>query len=247
MSSTDDIYGQRTLDFVERLQRLTEYTEICRVISAELEWYGLNCVTVMSLPGPGRPDDDGFLMNTRPMDYIANYKEKHHLAIDPVVTELKRTAVPYSWQDVREKRPLNRPEKRIIDEGRDFGMRDGLIVPIVSLTGEQAVFSPCGENPDLSQRARSALELVGIYSHQVLKRALLKERRDQAVHTPLTAREREVLQWVAIGKSDDEIGDLLNISALTVKSHVEASKRKLDAFRRTYAVVQAIRFGEISL
>jgi len=28
---------------------------------------------------------------------------------------------------------------------------------------------------------------------------------------------------------------------------VENAKKKLDAFRRTYAVVQAIRFGEISL
>jgi LuxR family quorum sensing-dependent transcriptional regulator len=55
------------------------------------------------------------------------------------------------------------------------------------------------------------------------------------------------MQWVAAGKSDDEIADILTLSAPTVTWHVENAKRKLDAFRRTYAVVQAIRFGEIAL
>jgi LuxR family quorum sensing-dependent transcriptional regulator len=76
---------------------------------------------------------------------------------------------------------------------------------------------------------------------------LFKEHREEIVHTPLTDREREILQWVAAGKSDDEIADILSIVTTTVTSHVENAKRKLDAFRRTYAVVQAIRLGEISL
>jgi DNA-binding CsgD family transcriptional regulator len=63
----------------------------------------------------------------------------------------------------------------------------------------------------------------------------------------LTPREREIMQWVASGKTDDEIGDILSIGATTVTSHVENAKQKLDAFRRTYAVVQALRFGEITL
>jgi LuxR family quorum sensing-dependent transcriptional regulator len=55
------------------------------------------------------------------------------------------------------------------------------------------------------------------------------------------------MQWVAAGKSDDEIAEILNLSTPTVTWHVENAKKKLDAFRRTYAVVRAIRLGEISL
>jgi LuxR family quorum sensing-dependent transcriptional regulator len=75
----------------------------------------------------------------------------------------------------------------------------------------------------------------------------MQKQREEVVHTPLTPREREIMQWVASGKTDDEIAEILSIGTTTVTSHVENAKQKLDTFRRTYAVVQAIRLGEISL
>jgi len=247
MSLKRDVYGKRTLDFVERLQGLADYNEICREIKKELEWFGLTCVTAWTMPAPGRPPDEGMVLNNRPQDYIDHYKEQNYLMRDPLVTELRKTVQPYSWSDVRQRRKLTKTENKIIDEGREFGVREGIIIPIVTLSGSLSVFSPCGPEPDLSQRARSALEIIGIYSQQALKRALIRTQREEAAHTPLTPREREIMQWVAIGKSDEEIATLLSIGASTVTTHVESAKRKLDAFRRTYAVVQAIRFGEISI
>ncbi len=63
----------------------------------------------------------------------------------------------------------------------------------------------------------------------------------------LTEREREVLKWVARGKTDWEIGEILHISEATSFAHVRNSCRKLDALTRPQAVVKAITFGEISL
>ncbi len=56
----------------------------------------------------------------------------------------------------------------------------------------------------------------------------------------LTAREIEVLHWIARGKSDWEIGEILQISAKTVNFHVENSKRKFGVPTRIQAVVLAI-------
>jgi LuxR family quorum sensing-dependent transcriptional regulator len=242
-----DEYGQRTLDFVQRLQGLTDYQEICRCIMQELEWFGFSCVSSWSMPGPGSNPTDCILLNNRPQEYVDRYIEKNYVVRDPVVTELRRTVHPFSWGDVRARRDLSRSERVIMDEARDFGSRDGLIVPIVTLSGSVSVFSPCGSEPDLSQRARAAVEMIGVYSHHALRRALITVKREDAVRTPLTPREREIMQWVAAGKTDEEIADILCIGTTTVTSHVEHAKQKLDAFRRTYAVVQAIRFGEISL
>jgi LuxR family quorum sensing-dependent transcriptional regulator len=247
MSLQGDVYGKRTLDFVERLQKLTEYDDICQEIKKELEWFGLTCVTAWSMPGPGKPHDEGMILNNRPPEYIEHYKTQKYLERDALILEMRKSLQPYSWNDVRKRRKLNKLETRIIDEGWDFGVNDGFIIPIVTLSGSLSVFSPCGPNPDLSQRARSALEIIGIYSQQALKRSLIHTQREEAAHTPLTPREREIIQWVAVGKSDDEIATLLSIGSATVTTHVESAKRKLDAFRRTYAVVQAIRFGEINI
>ncbi len=63
----------------------------------------------------------------------------------------------------------------------------------------------------------------------------------------LTARESEVLRWVANGKSAREIGEILNIARRTVDEHVQTATRKLSAFNRTHAVAIALRDGLIKL
>jgi DNA-binding CsgD family transcriptional regulator len=63
--------------------------------------------------------------------------------------------------------------------------------------------------------------------------------------TPMTARESEVLAWVAAGKSDWAIGQILNISSKTVNFHVENAKRKFGAGTRVQAVIAAMRIGII--
>ncbi|MDB5602747.1 MAG: transcriptional regulatory protein [Xanthobacteraceae bacterium] len=247
MAFEGDTYGQRTLDFVERLQQLTEYDEICQHIMKEMEWFGFSCVSSFSIPGPGENLKASIQLNNRPQEYTERYVEKNYVVHDPAVTELRKTIHPYSWSDIRKRRVLKKSEKLIMDEATEFGARDGFIIPIVTISGSAALFCPCGLEPDLSPRARAAVEIIGIYSHHALQRALVHKQREEAAHTPLTPREREIMQWVASGKTDDEIADILSVGTSTVTSHVENAKKKLDAFRRTYAVVQAIRSGEISL
>ena len=52
----------------------------------------------------------------------------------------------------------------------------------------------------------------------------------------LSARETEILRWVALGKTNPEIGSILGISVFTVKNHVQRILKKLDVTNRTHAV-----------
>ena len=61
----------------------------------------------------------------------------------------------------------------------------------------------------------------------------------------LSPREAEVLAWIAAGKSDGEIGQIIAISAKTVNFHVERLKRKLAVATRVQAVVKGLRLGLI--
>jgi two-component system NarL family response regulator len=63
----------------------------------------------------------------------------------------------------------------------------------------------------------------------------------------LSAREIEVLQRIAAGKSNKEIGAELFISEGTVKTHVKSIFSKLDVVSRTEAVATATRRGLIQL
>jgi DNA-binding NarL/FixJ family response regulator len=65
--------------------------------------------------------------------------------------------------------------------------------------------------------------------------------------SPLTGREREILQRVARGNSNKQIALALSISERTVKFHVSAILRKLNAANRAEAVQKALTSSLIEL
>jgi len=68
----------------------------------------------------------------------------------------------------------------------------------------------------------------------------------EAVTAPLTSRETQILNYIADGNSNKQIAHILQISEQTIKNHVSAILRKLNANDRAHAVVLAIRHGWIS-
>ncbi|MDO9271486.1 MAG: transcriptional regulator EpsA [Rugosibacter sp.] len=84
------------------------------------------------------------------------------------------------------------------------------------------------------------LELLMPYLHIALQRMLSNESGDATAsvspETLLSGREIQVLQWVKNGKTNQEIGQILNISPLTVKNHVQKILRKLNVSNRAQAV-----------
>ena len=70
-------------------------------------------------------------------------------------------------------------------------------------------------------------------------------RRSSGADT-LSAREIEVVDLVAQGQSNKEIGEKLGLSALTVKSHLARIARKLGTGDRAEMVMVALRAGIIS-
>lgn len=64
-------------------------------------------------------------------------------------------------------------------------------------------------------------------------------------HRNLTPREREVLFWLARGKSNAEIGTILGIAASTVGKHLERIYAKLGVENRAAAI--SVVLGEVGL
>jgi LuxR family maltose regulon positive regulatory protein len=60
---------------------------------------------------------------------------------------------------------------------------------------------------------------------------------------PLSERELEVLQIMALGRTNQEIARQLIIAPGTVKAHTASIYRKLDVANRTEAVARARQLG----
>jgi transcriptional regulator EpsA len=98
---------------------------------------------------------------------------------------------------------------------------------------------------DLGPEHAFLLELIVPFLHLAWMRSQLARPLEDvhaAAHTAdvLTAREKEILRWIHLGKSNFEIGTILGISPLTVKNHVQKILRKLNVRNRTQAVGRAL-------
>jgi len=64
---------------------------------------------------------------------------------------------------------------------------------------------------------------------------------------PITARQLEILTYVARGRTNRQIGESLGISERTVRNHMRAILQRLSSSDRTHAVVLAIGNGWIAV
>jgi DNA-binding NarL/FixJ family response regulator len=103
---------------------------------------------------------------------------------------------------------------------------------------------------DLVRAVRAAAGGDALLSPSVTRRLVDRfgRRRDTGGAAPagldaLTAREREIVAWVATGRSNDEIATELRLSPATVRTHVGRAMLKLHARDRAQLVVFAVRAG----
>ena len=89
----------------------------------------------------------------------------------------------------------------------------------------------------------AAIRKINAGGTHVSERAAARLAERAMAGGPLSAREIEVLKWIAEGKSNKEIAALLFISEGTVKTHVLSIHEKLGCADRTEAVVTAIKRG----
>ena len=121
----------------------------------------------------------------------------------------------------------------------------------VSINGQPCILSVF---QDISERKRTEVELITAIeaamqdtswlSRNIMDRlaALRSPQAGPAAHAPpieLTAREREVIELIACGKSDAVIADTLSLSRNTVRNHVARLYAKIGAHNRSEAIVWA--------
>lgn len=72
---------------------------------------------------------------------------------------------------------------------------------------------------------------------QLPEEPITEEIENEIVGT-LSIREAEIMEWVKSGKTNQDIGMILNISAFTVKNHMQRIFKKLDVLNRAQAVTK---------
>jgi two-component system NarL family response regulator len=94
------------------------------------------------------------------------------------------------------------------------------------------------------QQIREAVRKVAA-GQAFLQPEIASKLAESMARPELSSRETEILRYLARGRSNKEIGQILYISEGTIKHHVKSILRKLDAIGRSEAMAIAIRCGLI--
>jgi LuxR family quorum sensing-dependent transcriptional regulator len=152
---------------------------------------------------------------------------------------------PIDW-DEGIKIARTRRQKEVFRDAHDAGHYHGITVPFHGPRGFTGSLSLCTSG-NRSDTYRSIPQVAALCSEFRALYDLLDSRSETLVPPPhLSPREREVLIWIARGKTNSAIGDIMGITERSVETYVKRIFDKLNVQGRIPCVVVASRFGLIS-
>ena len=230
-------------DVMDRLGQARDEAAVFAELKTVMAEFGFRALLVSGVPPPGDRMEPLVLANGWPDGWTRRYMSQDFAASDPTLDRLRQTLSPFLWSETRSP-TLSRPQRRVLDEATEFGLNDGLIIPIHSGFGFEAGVSFGDDSADLSRYDIAALHLIGLYGYDALRRhkPLVATERGPV----LSPREQECVKWTSAGKTAWEIGQILAISEATVNQHLRSAARKMYTVSKAHLVARCLRAGVIS-
>ncbi|RUX09732.1 LuxR family transcriptional regulator [Mesorhizobium sp. M8A.F.Ca.ET.059.01.1.1] len=211
---------------------------------ATIRQFGFSHFIVTGLPGHGQRFENLVLERFWPEDWMAHYVSRDYVRRDPVAIASVVCRSPFTWREASMRATASGPAgDRIMMEAADVGLRDGVCVPIPVRNALAGCISLAGEAPVTE---KDALERINVLSLTFASRLQLLADHRRPNGLTLSEREREVLTWVAEGKTAWEISRIIGISDSTVNKHIAGAMRKTGSVTRAQAVARALTAMEIA-
>ena len=183
---------------------------------------------------------------TYPDEWKNHYMSERFHLLDPTLRAAARSIAPVDWQRLNQDRDF----QSVFNRAHDFGLpQSGVTIPVRGPFGDTGLLSVTSDltaSDWLGHKSMVIQELqtVAVNLHDTVMNS---ERLTHLLRrAELSSREREVLQWTAAGKSQQDIGDILSISSRTVEVHLRSSREKLGTLTTAQAVGRAVSLGLIT-
>jgi DNA-binding CsgD family transcriptional regulator len=235
-------FTNATFDFIDALSLQSDEASLVDSFENLIRKTGMTYFMVGNPSQPGVTRHDRLLATNWPREWLDHWSNHRYLFVDPIVKRLLSSREPLRWSPTEG--AVDRAGARVLQEASEYRMPAGFAVPVYSRQGLVVAVSMATEHYDLGPRDEQSLYLASIYFHGKLE-ALQAQSASPQRGPRLTPRERECLSWVASGKTDWEISQILNIAEQTVHEYVQNALIKLNATTRAQAVAIAILMKQI--
>jgi LuxR family quorum-sensing system transcriptional regulator CciR len=235
-------------DFVTRAAGTKDMAALRGLIDEACTELGFDYFALVNHIRFGHPSAGHVRLSNYPLEWLAIVRERDQ-RLDPVLRAAERASSGFTWDSIESTMKLSAQDKAMLQEARDHGIGKGFTVPN-HVPGELFGSSHFAvrEGKPFPVASVPAAQALGNFAFEAARR-LLAERtirsEEYVIPAPLSDRQRECLLFVARGKSDSVIAQLLDIRPRTVNEHIEAAKRRYAVASRSQLLVRALFRSEI--
>ncbi len=182
-----------------------------------------------------------------PGDVARHYEDKGYGRNDPAARYALSTGKPLVVDRLAKLTSFTPDEREVFDALQALGAKNVLLVPLFgpnAISGLLAVAS--SDNPGILDTIDHD-EVQAIAQIMHLQMISLLPQSQLALAKPLSDRELETLRWVAQGKSNAVIAQILQLSTGTVDTYLRRIFDKLGVADRTAAAVRGVSYGYIQV
>ena len=229
--------GAALIALGESFRDMASGVEVLDALENQFRIFGATHFLVAGLPLPGRPIEPLVLRMSwgelRPERAGAINSD------DPLLQGVLSAGRPFEWSSDNASlarsallAELGSPPVRLVG------------VPVAAFRPYQAVVLAAGEALVFDLRSLLTLDYMGA---EAFRRLFALGYVQPERPGDLSPRERRVVELSALGKTANEIAVILEISQRTVHAHLQNASEKLRAHNKTQTVVEALRYGQISI
>ena len=239
--------------FVDQLLACRDSGALCELVSTTTGHFGSKYFVYYSeRQGNSSPTASPHHLTSLPREWVVHYQSRNYGLISHWRQAARRSNGPVVWSEVTARTALTPEQADMVRDAALAGIVDGVTIPFRPLSGRDFSYLSLavrGDQEDAVPLILKNAPLLRVIANLIHARAtdLL---RGYIVPFPsfslLSPRQRQVLQWIADGKTDWEVARILGVSEKAVKFHIAGARRKLDAVNRTHAVAKSLAMGIIA-
>lgn len=184
----------------------------------------------------------GIVAEGFPERWVCEYLERELFLIDPIPKLAAVTSRPFLWTDAPRLTKLSEEGTHYMRILAESNLGDGIALQVYGPNMRNAYVGLGFGRGDVHLSAEEIFELQCAAQIAHIRYCELTEHRQKAPEG-LSPRETEILQWIARGKSNSVIAEILGVSRHTVDTLTRRIFGKLEVNDRTTAAIRGIGAG----
>lgn len=235
------------IDYLHKILTLNVVEDLWQSHCEEMKKFGFDRLihgfTHYSTDTSVGPREDALVLSSHESEYFRKYMEDRHYEHAPLTHWAMQNTGAISWRIIGEMYEGMSPrEKEVVALNKANGVIAGYSISFREVSARTRGITALTARPGLSQTDVDAIwdehgKEIEVACH--VMHLKLMSIPHSGLRPSLSPRQIEVLEWVADGKTNQDIATIMGLSLATVEKHLRLAREKLDVETTAQAVMKA--------